>query len=340
MDIASYPRTVSIAFLLGIGLPGLTSFCATDWALAHREFLSGQYQRAVETDFTSNIPFMDAARGMYTAANLVVFGQAHPEVVVAGQDWLFTAEEFREPDGDVDFLEELDTARLALSVHGIRLVPVIVPDKARVYSDLLPHSRAEEIDDRYEAALSLLSAEGFPAIDLRAVLVAGRAGGETFMRTDTHWSPHGAQLAAEAVAVSLGARGSATFETIVGPTQPFRGDLASFVDTGHLSDWVGPQPETIAIPETISASDGLGLFGDAQIDLVLVGTSFSARTDFNFPGFLEAATGFDLVSFAIEGRGPFDPMRDLLSGSALTDIQPRIVIWEIPERYIPTRRLP
>jgi alginate O-acetyltransferase complex protein AlgJ len=80
------------------------------------------------------------------------------------------------------------------------------------------------------------------------------------------------------------------------------------------------------------------LFTDFDTALALVGTSYSARSEFNFAGFLQQETGLELVNFATEGQGPFAPMRMLLESGEIVETGARIVIWEIPERYIDPER--
>ncbi|MGR3762292.1 alginate O-acetyltransferase AlgX-related protein (plasmid) [Roseobacteraceae bacterium NS-SX3] len=335
MSISSFLLPAGIAASIA-GL-GLSSFAPDILALDGRNVLTGQYQRQAEAAFADGIPLLDQAVPVYTAFTLAAFGQAGPEVVVAQRDWLFTAEEFRPATAGFDFAAELAAARQHLGKLGIRLIPLVVPDKARIYADLLPAPRGPELETRYERTLARLAEQGLPAVDLRGVLQDGRAGGPTYMRTDTHWSPRGARLAADAAAAAAGLMPPAEpqFLTVMRPPQPFQGDLLPFVPAGPFAKWTGPAPEMIAVPETSGAEAAGGLFDDADIGLALVGTSFSARQEFNFAGFLQQATGHDLVSFAVEGQGPFQPMRDLIEAGALSLVQPQAVIWEIPERYVP-----
>ena len=321
-----------VAIVGGLGGIGLMS---TDLLFNERHVIGGHYQRFVETDFAQNLPFRQRSVHLWTAMKLGVFGQTHPDVVIADQAWLFTAEEFHPAPDTFDFAAELAGAADALNAAGIQLVPVIVPDKARIYADLLPRGRGDMIEARYDRSLQILSQHGLPAIDLAHVLNAGRANADTFMRTDTHWSPHGAAIAARAIADAIGEHPTtALFTTDYHPPQLFDGDLMPFVDTGPFAAWTGPAAEWIAIPHTHSNATVDALFDDPDIAIALVGTSYSARPEFNFPGFVQHETGLNLVSFATEGQGPFQPMREALAGGTLIDLHPEIVIWEIPERYI------
>ncbi|MEN8821030.1 MAG: hypothetical protein ABF271_07985, partial [Abyssibacter sp.] len=63
-------------------------------------------------------------------------------------------------------------------------------------------------------------------------------------------------------------------------------------------------------------------------------TSYSADPLWHFTGALQQALGRDVVNFAEAGQGPFKPMARLLAGDDLQAAHPRLVIWEVPERYL------
>src|SRR3546814_9067811 len=67
-------------------------------------------------------------------------------------------------------------------------------------SDLLRGRKPPQLhEDLYARAEAVLKRDGIAHADLLARLVDGKADGETFLRTDTHWTPRGAQLAAAAI---------------------------------------------------------------------------------------------------------------------------------------------
>jgi alginate O-acetyltransferase complex protein AlgJ len=73
--------------------------------------------------------------------------------------------------------------------------------------------------------------------------------------------------------------------------------------------------------------------------VAIVGTSYSAEPAFHFEGFLKQALSADVINLALEGKGPFKPMDEALQGTILEDTGVRVVVWEIPERYVPSRSL-
>jgi hypothetical protein len=97
-----------------------------------------------------------------------------------------------------------------LEERGIHLLVVPAPEKASVYPDMLTR-RAERSDGRFRSpTLGLLGAlhqHGVETVDLFAVFQEARRqqagpspGGAYYLARDTHWTPDGAKLAAEAVA--------------------------------------------------------------------------------------------------------------------------------------------
>ncbi len=332
-----HSTVTTAAFACVIGIPGAIGLATTELPDTNISVLKGAYQRIYEDRFSDGFVFSTFSREALNALNISLFGQVSPDVVIGADEWLFTGEEFKTPATPSDLAQELRAARDNLDKQGIMLVPVIIPDKARVYRDKLPRDRGEALTARYQKAQNILDAMDFPRIDLLEMLQEGRKQQITFMRTDTHWSPFGARLAADQLASVLRLTSSETdaFITEEKPDQMFHGDLMKFVDTGRFSEWAGISKEHITLPVTRAGKGGgLGLLGDAEVGIVLVGTSFSARTEFNFDGALKTATQMDVVNLSVEGQGPFKPMKEALESAAIADIAPQFVIWEIPERYI------
>lgn len=300
------------------------------------DLLPGTYQRAYEDRFEEALPFRSAAQNAWTAARIALLGEVSAGALLSDSGWLFTLEEFSAPTDAPDFGAELEATRIALAAQGIRLIPVIVPDKARMMTAEHGFPRSAALEARYDDALNVIAQHGLPRIDARVVL--SDLGANAYFRTDTHWTPEGAAAVARLLAEALSeVTVVPTYETRATSQQPLEGDLMAFADTGAFARWVGPQPEMQSIYETTNPAESLDLFGDADIPLALVGTSFSAREDLHFDGFLKSAFGLDVINLATQGEGPFAPMRRLLADATFQTNSPTLVIWEIPERYIDPR---
>ncbi|MDA5557656.1 alginate O-acetyltransferase AlgX-related protein [Shimia sp. MMG029] len=325
--------TIGIATLMLV--LSVTAFSRTDIDDPTQGWANGSYQRGFETRFERSIPAHENAIALWAAAKWLIFREPAGGAVAGAEDWLFTAEEFQEPVERRDLAAELARVSDVLAREGMALVPVVVPDKARMQAFRLRRGRSEGFDQRYARALTTISALGLPVVDLRPALSSEGS----FMRTDTHWSPAGAQRAAEAIAEALGELDlpQVDVQTVAFGESRFEGDLLTFVATGRLREVVGPSPEMIARYETSVAVAG-GLFGEANIPVALVGTSFSARSDFHFEGFLKQALQLDILNVSRVGQGPFVPMDAFLENRAAYSSLPSIVVWEIPERFLTTRR--
>ncbi|MCH2164451.1 MAG: hypothetical protein MK098_07340 [Marinovum sp.] len=323
------------AFIALSLIPGAWTIAHTPVANLNSDVIDGAAQRHYEERFEDMFLLRDSLRQTWSALKFGLLGEMDEGAIESPSGILFTAEEFMPPQETRDFGDALLHAKIRVEAAGAELVPVIIPDKARMLSEHWPQPRSASFIARYDVALTEAKALDLRAVDLRKVL----GGPMSFMKTDTHWSPEGAQSVAVALAEVLkeSIQVTTTFHTTQTGGRDFKGDLVAFADTGVWRPLVGPASETIGTFETFSeANGGLGLFGEAHIPVALVGTSFSARQDFHFEGFLKSELQADVVSFALQGQGPFTPMDRFLDGEHLEEVKPDIVLWEIPERYLNT----
>lgn len=346
-------RTVAWAFitlmivLAVAGASGVTGFRRLSATVT-----DGAMVRAFEQHYDRNLPWRDFSVNVWTAAQVLAFSEGRQGVVIGRDGWLFTDEEFGvPPDGRGELEHNLNLigrAARQLRAHSVPLLVVMVPEKAVVYADHLGRRKPTRLHAEFPVRLKAkLDALGVPWVDLHDPLVNGRAQGiETFLRTDTHWTPDGAALAAGAVAVRLRELGLTAqqpdpeFRVVKRlPSESHEGDLLSFLPLKPTFPSLLPPPDQLTRlqiepkPDTVSADD---LFSDSALPSVaLVGTSYSANPLFSFAASLEAAIGEEVANYAKEGTGPFPPMAAYLNGEDLAAHPPRVVIWEIPVRALP-----
>lgn len=321
---------------LFVATSGIAALHGADPRGTASNLFAGTYQRAYEDRFEDALPFRNAAQHAWTTARIALLGEVSSGALMSDSGWLFTLEEFVTPPDAPDFTAELEATQASLAAQGIRLIPLIVPDKARVLQAEHSFARSAALVARYDDALDAISKLGLPRIDARTALAP--LGNDAFFRTDTHWTPEGASAVAQMLAKAVPERAEPSeFETQHTAQQTLQGDLMAFADAGVFARWVGPQPEMQALYETLNTAESLDLFGDADIPVALVGTSFSARSDLHFDGFLRSALGLDVLNLAAQGEGPFAPMRRILANATFQTNPPKLVIWEIPERYIDPR---
>jgi alginate O-acetyltransferase complex protein AlgJ len=330
----------SVGFMCSLCAIGLSTHILMDKPTINNSVIDGAMQSIYEARFADANPLNNISISVMGTIKYAAFKQAEQGAIIGNDGWLFTSEEF---EVDPRFQEnmsrsatEIARVKAALERRDITLIPVIIPDKADVYPEHLRTARPSEIETRRHNLLSLLAIRNVVAVDAFSVLAANDVGGRAFLKDDTHWSPYGSRAVAEMIASHLTnldiTLTPATVTTAQGPTVNFDGDLLQFVPTGALRPAFGPEQNQIETYTTTVETAG-GLFGDTSVDVALVGTSFSAKSEWNFPGFLQDALGADVINFASEGQGPFAPMHAFLASETFRNTPPKLVVWEIPARY-------
>lgn len=313
---------------------------------AGADWLDGRLAKAFESHYDERFPVKTFATNVWAAIDYVLFNEGRPGVVVGEQGWLYTDEEFKTYENAhatvATHLALIPWVRDELARQGTELVVALVPSKARIYPEYLGDRRPARVHaDLYARARGALADAGIAAPDLAAALSACKRSGPTFLRTDTHWTPAGARCAAEAVRAAAGAPGDAArarYRTRSGGAKEHRGDLFRYLPLDPHFAGLLPQAERIERlrTEPIGSAGAGDLLGDAAPPaVVLVGTSYSADERWNLTGSLQAALQEDVVNYAALGKGPFIPMLEYLLGSSDLPAPPRLLVWEIPERYLP-----
>jgi alginate O-acetyltransferase complex protein AlgJ len=338
--IQSRAFTLNAAVLLLTALAGLAlTTTAGGWKENYddKTLLNGTRSKALETNLEQAFLLRQAAINVWGSLEFSIFGNGRKGVLVGSDGWFYSSEEFERPknfDSEIaDKLEYVTQVKTALENAGVKLAVVLVPAKARVYpAHLGRYSRPKYWDAVYSKFLSGLQAKGVIAPDL---LNAMKSREGLFLKTDTHWTPQGAQVAAHALVELVKPMlelQTTKFTQEPGKVEAHSGDLLKFIP---LTKWgTQPLPDTLETPIVEGTeSGGSGLFGDAQIEVALVGTSYSANPKFNFDGALKLELQTDVLNLALEGKGPITPMREFLK--TLKDNPVKLVIWEIPERFLP-----
>jgi alginate O-acetyltransferase complex protein AlgJ len=299
--------------------------------------LSGGLTHDLDGVYKKDLPHMALSFGLIGAARYAVLGEARQGAVVGQNGWLFSAEEVRPLPTDAvlaGIAETVQDVARQLSAGGTDLVVVPLPAKIDIYRDVSASAVFGASLEALHADFAInLAARGIAVVDARTALL--NSTDPVFFATDTHWTPLGAHLVAAAVATSGTIEpGPMTFDRKEEATKPLTGDLVSFVTTDALAPRIGLLPESVT-PVVLTATNAQSdIFGAAVADIVLVGTSYSANTDWGFANALMQTLGRDVVSVAEQGLGPLKPMQDYLDSDVYRDDPPVIVIWEIPIRYL------
>ena len=173
---------------------------------------------------------------------------------------------------------------------------------------------------------------------------AKQDGQQVFLRTDTHWTPEGAQVAAQTLAKTIADKAPLSGEPQNFVTEPaekvtHKGDLRLFLPLDPLFENLMPAQEPLQKRNTVAAQDQPAgddaLFANTEVPVALIGTSYSANPNWNFVGALKEALHSDVVNYAEDGHGPILPMLSYLKSDAFKNSPPQVLIWEFPERYLP-----
>ncbi|NMY41182.1 alginate O-acetyltransferase [Pseudomonas sp. WS 5013] len=328
-----------LALALG-SLPAALSFSAA----SQTSVIDGKLASSFEKHYDKGFVLKDFGTNAWAALEYSLFDEGRPGVVVGRQDWLFTDEEFK-PAVSASQLD--DNWRLIAGVQqelqrrGIDLQLVLLPAKARLYPEYLAEQQPVlQQQALYAQARQRMQALGLPGPDLLAALQAAKGREAVFLRTDTHWTPHGAAVVAQAVAEHLRRSGQwqggeLSYSTQVKGRETHKGDLLSYLPLEPYFAAMQPPAEELEQRSTsLSSEVGGDLFGDSTPQLALVGTSYSANAKWNFLGALRQSLGSDLYNYAENGHGPLVPMLRLLAKGEAETAGLRLVLWEVPERYL------
>lgn len=320
----------------------------------NRGVLQGKLASAYEKEFDSNLPHQDISSAVWNAAGYALFGEGKEGVLIGQEGWLFTAEEFAKKVGAEDVVEKNKSFILSVAEkllkNNIKLLIVPIPSKARIYKNKLGRYEFPSYwEGQYESLLAFLKENEIPAVNLQKVFEKNKSE-NIYLKTDTHWTPVGARLAAMYVESSI----AYNFPYLAWLNQPYKskkvdtvkyeGDLMRYTVKGDMAEKFSLEIDQFyKWSTTLEDSEGEGangsqssddLFGDVSLPITLVGTSYSANKRWNFEGFLKSILGTDILNIADEGLGPFEVMDAYLKSDAYLNTAPKLVIWEMPERYL------
>ncbi|AZE03206.1 alginate O-acetyltransferase [Pseudomonas chlororaphis] len=312
--------------------------------------LNGRWAKAVETHYDDEFPIKRLGTNLWAALDFKLFNEGRPGVVLGRDQWLYSDEEFHPIVNEELNLQGnyalVEGVRQALKEKGVKLVMAIVPAKVRLYPEHLGDVQPASIHaNLYQDFHARVAADKILAPDLLGPLQQAKQNGQqVFLRTDTHWTPAGAEVAANQLAKAIADKvplmgQPQRFVTEAEQTVVHKGDLRLFLPLDPLFENLMPAKEPLQKRVTRAADDQPAaddaLFADNEVPVALVGTSYSANPNWNFVGALKQALHSDVVSYAEDGHGPVLPMLSYLKSDAFKNSPPQVLIWEFPERYLP-----
>jgi alginate O-acetyltransferase complex protein AlgJ len=309
-----------------------------------QNIMNGKIAASFEKKFEENLILRYQIVGMWGAVQYGIFKSGGKNVVVGKDGWLFTTEEFEThkdaAKAEARLLSLAQKINDHLKSHGIELIIALVPAKARIYPEYLGrHQMPDSRDSIYPRMLNAFQSMGIPTPDIAGNFLEHKDGAPLYLKLDTHWTPQGAMMAANMIAKYVQGMGSRKNGFKFEKTEEItiEGDLEKYIKTGIFSSIFAPPQEKITktIEEKSGNDTGSGLFGDEDIPVALIGTSYSAIDKWNFEGALKYALQLDVLNMADEGQGPLEPMAKFMNETDLKNTKIKYVIWEIPERFVP-----
>lgn len=334
--------------LLVLGLWSVRSFFGFS-TNADATVLNGRWTKAVETHYDDEFPIKRLGTNLWAALDFKLFNEGRPGVVLGRDQWLYSDEEFNPIVNEELNLQGncalVEGVRQTLKEKGVKLVMAIVPAKARLYPEHLGEVKPASIHaNLYQDFHARVAADKILAPDLLGPLQKAKQNGQqVFLRTDTHWTPEGAEIAANTLARTISDKFPLSGEPQNFVTTPaekvtHKGDLRLFLPLDPLFENLMPAKESLQKRNTVAVEQPAGddaLFANSEVPVALIGTSYSANPNWNFVGALKQALHSDVVNYAEDGHGPILPMLSYLKSDDFKNSPPQVLIWEFPERYLP-----
>jgi alginate O-acetyltransferase complex protein AlgJ len=338
---------VAIAvMLLGAGqvLSTLFSDAELVYPKSLLDFREGRTTGTLEKQIDHKLPARSDLIAAANSVRLMVTGGTGEQVRAGKDGWLFLTDEIRFESGGTDQMrtrvELLATVSSLLDQQGVKLVVLLVPDKARIHSDRLYSGRyPTSHESRYQQAIDQLLEKKVTVIDILTPLRNQATSAEVYYRTDTHWNQLGAKIAAQTTATAIKQMNiplqQVVFESRESSAPIERaGDLIRMIGLESAPPLLRPRNDyEAAVTTTQTSTDqASSLFGDTAIDIALTGTSYSLRG--NFHGFLQEALSTKILNGAKDGGGLLQATKQYLTDEAFKTSKPKVLIWEIPERFL------
>ncbi len=256
-----------------------------------------------------------------------------------GQNGWFFFEHDLEPEhplmGQTDFMTELSRR---LRAQGVELVVVPVPARGvAAPGNLYPGDPRQAAFDPDKAAAAYgafarrLRSGGVRVFDVlsasRALAAAGRP---AFFKRDLHWTTEGAKALLAELARDLRRELPELRVTEVSAVRaavPYehRGEFVSRWTYTHCGVALPTEPQPVY--EVKERSSG-GLFGDAQPEVVLTGSSFSLPP-YDY-GFLAAGLQSGVLNVSVGAGGAVVGLQTYLVDGAYEAAKPKVLVWEFP----------
>jgi hypothetical protein len=249
-----------------------------------------------------------------------------------------------------DVLSAIISFRDQLARRGIKLLLVPAPNKASIYPEMLTRradALQQPVNPKTIDILSKLRESGVEIVDLFKLFAEARKslspGDDTryYLPQDSHWSPDGMRLAAQAIAKRILDLGWAEKGNVKYSLKPVtierHGDVLKMIRVPKIESSF--EPETLKCEQVVNADTGRLYQDDPNSQVLIIGDSFLrtySRDEPGSAGFIEhiaCELGFPLTSIVNDG-GASTLVRQEFSRKPALLRNKKLVIWEFVERDI------
>jgi hypothetical protein len=284
--------------------------------------------RAFETDLQDNCWLTQKLRPYVQYAQFMILRELGDKAIVGEDNWLFykpAVQYLVEPwaldeageQGNV--ISAVVSFKDELAQRGIHLLVVPAPNKSSVYPDMLTKQAGKG------------EAHAAPAGEAM----------KYYLIQDSHWSPEGVRLAAQAVARRLTDLGWAekrqTNYTLKPVTIERCGDILKMTQVPQIERQF--EPERIHCTQVVSRETNQPYHSDPNSEVLVLGDSFLRIYSQDEPGgagFVEHLgyeLGFPMAAIVNDG-GASTLVRQQLSRNPKLLADKKVVVWEFVERDI------
>jgi len=237
-------------------------------------------------------------------------------------------------------LQLVADAITALRAGRMEVTLCLIPSKKRMMRQFLPAGSTVSpvIDRRFSLTVAEARRAGALVPDLDArfrEFMAREPTRPVFFKTDTHWTPVGAEVAGIEIArqmrENLRLPASPRPGTRLGNLRPMvlaAGDLTRYVPAPQRASF---GPEESMIRQILAPEGGASLLDDDSFDTVIVGTS-NVQPRFGFQPVLSNQLVRSVgLSWRPNNLGPFFTMLDYLRSEGFRQNRPRAMVWNLLE---------
>lgn len=274
-------------------------------------------------------------------------------ILTKGQgDWLFRKMEMQvRPPISSAILNEFAILNAELRRKNVRLLVAVTPPRGAMMKDFLDpltvekqHFDSDVAMRTYLDTVKRLKSIGILVPDTLATwqdasLSLPDIKREFYRHADLHWSAFGAYAQSIAIARALNnepeikALANKQFVTSA-PTKLATPEVylaeASHICKVPYSPVARPLFKTVEV----GGDSGGGLLGDNEIQIAMVGTSFSTVQEGNFNGFLKQALHADIANYGISGGGFDSSILSYLLSDDYINSKPKLLIWEMQQHNL------